>query len=673
MENDMKDESLTGHKQMPLKSTDKVKKAICKIIIINEGGKSLYATGFFIRISNALKGLITNYHVLNPNVIHLKIVVEIHDQKNMILNITNRYVKYLEKPKDITFIEIKDNDYIYKEIEFLNYDNNYIHNGYIIYKDVDVFSIQHPLGKDAACASGKIIYIDGFEFLHKISTQYGSSGSPIILLNNNINIILVIGIHKKGGKKNNCGTFIGELIREINEELNKKLTIDLEEGINITCSKYENNKTKCTENKSKEEIKDLVIKKDKRNYFNLFINKKIYRIKQAFTNNLVETNFITSECQSLVNINPANFNKSKYFFISEKFDNIQALTFINLNQLNKVNSINLNYKFKYFIDLPNTNRCLPVSNRNISKLNNQNSIIKNEIFYNRNSLAKIDLFNSNTQKDTDEDGELKSWENLLKIDLTFPSKVIGMDSIFTECPGIKSLDLSEFLSDTNANVKNWIPINNEEKHQIVGDRYLKSKKDLFNFYNEDNSSLIYPTHCKIKNINLSNNIFHRKRRYKIDNTKYEHSSLKNKFLYKFFFNYIGDKIDKLPDYQRLMNLILNFEKKNIYNNMIRIYSINSFLKNRNIYDKDKETINDMIKIFDEYTNLTTLNKSKYKYDIKKTLIMVDIFSSIFPLEEKHIPPDKNKFNLMEEKYGGYSSREIFIPKKKKIYFQYFLI
>ena len=59
------------------------------------------------------------------------------------------------------------------------------------------------------------------EFDHNISTDKGSSGCPIILLNNNINLIQVIGIHKEGDKKHNIngGTFIGEIF---NKDLNKE-------------------------------------------------------------------------------------------------------------------------------------------------------------------------------------------------------------------------------------------------------------------------------------------------------------------------------------------------------------------------------------------------------------------------------------------------------------------
>jgi hypothetical protein len=73
---------------------------------------------------------------------------------------------------------------------------NYIKQGYLIYQDAEVFSIEHPCGEDAECASGKIIKIYDYEFDHNIPTDNGSSGCPILLLSKNINFVKIIGIHK---------------------------------------------------------------------------------------------------------------------------------------------------------------------------------------------------------------------------------------------------------------------------------------------------------------------------------------------------------------------------------------------------------------------------------------------------------------------------------------------
>ena len=159
-DNEAKDEVLTGHKPIPMNIANKVMKSICKIIILNNSGNNSLGTGFFMIISDSLKCLVTNYHVLNPVLIHFDIEIEIWNKEKMILKENDFCIKYFKKPKDITIMIIKDLDDINKNIEFLDYDANYSQKGYLIYKGADVFSIHHPFGDDAACASGKIININ---------------------------------------------------------------------------------------------------------------------------------------------------------------------------------------------------------------------------------------------------------------------------------------------------------------------------------------------------------------------------------------------------------------------------------------------------------------------------------------------------------------------------------
>ena len=221
IQNMAKDEIDTGHKPIPIKIINKVMKSISKIIIIINNKKKNYGTGFFFYYTDKIKYLITNYHIINENSTN-NTEIEIWNHKKMILNLNNRYIKYIQKPKDITIIEIQETDNIYKDIEFLKFDYNGINHGYEIYINADIFTIEHPYGDDSSCASGRIINIDEYEFIHNISTDNGSSGCPIILLNNNINLIQVIGIHKNSDdkKKLNGGTFIGEIFNEIKNNNN---------------------------------------------------------------------------------------------------------------------------------------------------------------------------------------------------------------------------------------------------------------------------------------------------------------------------------------------------------------------------------------------------------------------------------------------------------------------
>jgi len=210
------DEVLTGHKPVPLGISNKVKESVCKIII-KKKEIYLYGTGFFLKISESLKFLFTSYHVINKDLSNDDIEIEIWNKEKMSLNLEKRYIKYYpEKSKDVTIIEIKKEDKIYEKIKFLDYDSNYKERGYCRYQDAYVFTLQYPSGDDISSDSGKIISIKNYEFTHNISTENGSSGCPIILSSNNINLILVIGIHKSANisKSINRGTFIGEIINE---------------------------------------------------------------------------------------------------------------------------------------------------------------------------------------------------------------------------------------------------------------------------------------------------------------------------------------------------------------------------------------------------------------------------------------------------------------------------
>ena len=219
-ETNKKKEIFTGHTFIPIRMTNKVLKSVCKIKTKKKGGKNYECgTGFFLNINNdSKKYLITNYHVISEKIMNEDIEIEIHNHKTMNLKLNNRYTKYFPEPKDISIIEIKKTDEIYDDIELLDYELDYYivsDEGYDVYRGSDVFSIEYPYGTNSVSASGKIENIEDFEFEHTIPTDYGSSGSPIILLSIN----KVIGIHKEADnlKQINRGTFIREIFKVNND------------------------------------------------------------------------------------------------------------------------------------------------------------------------------------------------------------------------------------------------------------------------------------------------------------------------------------------------------------------------------------------------------------------------------------------------------------------------
>ena len=232
MEEEVKKESLlTGYPNIiSYESTKKIlkqmEKNICRINLDNEQG-----TGFFCKIPfpnevNMLPVLITNNHVINEQLLNkkdAKISIYIEDQNSRNIDLNNR-MKYTNEEFDITIIELKDKDDINN---FLELDDDLIDN--IInnedkndkYKKETIYVIQYPEGK-LSVSYGVLnnIYEDKkYNFNHKCSTKSGSSGSPILNINNN----KVIGVHKEGIVNSyNKGTFLNYPIKIfIEQNINK--------------------------------------------------------------------------------------------------------------------------------------------------------------------------------------------------------------------------------------------------------------------------------------------------------------------------------------------------------------------------------------------------------------------------------------------------------------------
>ena len=99
-------------------------KSICKIIIKREGN-TICGTGFFMKVSDNLKYLITCHHIINQEMNNINIELEIWNKKIMKLTFDERF-KYFQESLDITAIEIKEKDNIYEDVIFLDYDSNNI-------------------------------------------------------------------------------------------------------------------------------------------------------------------------------------------------------------------------------------------------------------------------------------------------------------------------------------------------------------------------------------------------------------------------------------------------------------------------------------------------------------------------------------------------------------------
>lgn len=201
---------------------NKIIKSICKIETNNH-----YASGFLIILKkgeNDTFFLITNEHIVTKQMIKsnekIKFYYDNVNDKNKFveleLNKSKRFIRtYGYMNIDACLIEILPSDQIDKSY-FLPTPKDY-KNSYEQFKDKEIGIFQFPKGRLLQSTNGKILDINlpRYELYYKISTDHGSSGSPIFLENSEE----VIGIHKQGSEKKNVGNFLGPIISSLKDNL----------------------------------------------------------------------------------------------------------------------------------------------------------------------------------------------------------------------------------------------------------------------------------------------------------------------------------------------------------------------------------------------------------------------------------------------------------------------
>ena len=202
--------------------------AICRITVKNK----LMGSGFFLKIylnnNNYIKEitfLLTNNHILKDEYLNLGSEFEIEyitKENNQTIEktirINNSRLYFTNALLDYSCIEIHDNELL--NINFFEIDDH-INSNNIFYEYVNQICsiIQYPKGI-FGIAKGPIVDINARnQIFYKISTEYGSSGSPIFLSNNS----KIIGIHCGRTKDNNFkkGIFIKPILENIQVKYNK--------------------------------------------------------------------------------------------------------------------------------------------------------------------------------------------------------------------------------------------------------------------------------------------------------------------------------------------------------------------------------------------------------------------------------------------------------------------
>ena len=94
-------------------------------------------------------------------------------EKEIILK--NR-IKYTNVNLDFTIIEMKKEDKIndYFEVDFYINSDNYLKS--------DIGILQYPKGNELSFDKGEVKLISNHRIIHTVSTDFGSSGSPIFLI-----------------------------------------------------------------------------------------------------------------------------------------------------------------------------------------------------------------------------------------------------------------------------------------------------------------------------------------------------------------------------------------------------------------------------------------------------------------------------------------------------------
>ena len=210
------------------KALFQMKYSICKIEL--ESNK--YGTGFFCQIKipnsmNYIYVMITNNHVLGENELALykKISFTMNNgEYSDSIYIDGSRNIYTDIDKDVTIIEIDNKSFI----KFLDIDEDiYKENPNKYFKNISVYIIHYEKGKKTKFSNGliKCIEEDDYTIRHICPTEHGSSGSPILNLNN----YKVIGVHKgtKEGKNWNLGTILKSPIDDFIKEISKETEINI--------------------------------------------------------------------------------------------------------------------------------------------------------------------------------------------------------------------------------------------------------------------------------------------------------------------------------------------------------------------------------------------------------------------------------------------------------------
>ena len=430
-----------------------IKKCICKIKQEIDSKKCKKGTGFFCNIKEKnIKIFVTNNHVLDQEFLNKekKLIVFIDEEKKEIDLEINRY-KLTDIELDFTIIEILEEDKIENYLEIDEYINSEE------YKEEQIFTIQYPGGEKLKYSHGKIIEkIDNY-FTYSLGTEGGSSGSPIILIDN----LKLIGLHKgkyKEKEKIGIGIPINLVINKFNfiKCIYNIKKSDIGKEIHILNNGWYHGGIIYKKENYEIEYNIKVLIKGEMNscIFKYKFNKEgkynIYFIPEKTLTNL---SYMFHDCECLEEINLLSFNTNNVTNMQEIFGRCKSLKKINLSSLNTINVINMSWMF---------NECLSLKEINFSSFNTKNVKDMSWMFHECLSLKEIDLSSFDTNNVTNMECMFHTCSSLKYIDSSSfnTNNVTNMSSMFKECSSLKEINLSSFTTNNKISVYkmfNFVP------------------------------------------------------------------------------------------------------------------------------------------------------------------------------------------------------------------------
>ena len=204
-----KSEISIDFKQMKNILDSDIANCVCKIKIVSNN-RLIMGSGFFCEIpSKKFKFLVTDSVLLDERtLIELKTLkISDHKNKEMEINFELKRLKLFNKELNYTIIEILKNDkiqYFFPIEESINLEIN-----------EKIFCFHFSKRENLTFSTGRIIKIKDNNVFYSIQSESGSSGSPIILLEEKKLIGMHIGSYRKDGKNIRFGLLISSIYNDI--------------------------------------------------------------------------------------------------------------------------------------------------------------------------------------------------------------------------------------------------------------------------------------------------------------------------------------------------------------------------------------------------------------------------------------------------------------------------